>query len=239
VVSPRCRGWHRFVSGNVRVASQAGWRGLQSLGRCPCAVGEGWMATGSPPRSSPAAWRTTRSPGCGWKAPSSEPIASFRHVATNLVAPRVHAGVVHAWPRQHAPAQVRWLASTGDGGIGPRRTAEPSRELLPCGGDGAPWSANLGLLEPAHPAMAPGGGNGRPIGRSAGVVRCATRRPTSSSGESGSRRANSSPQRDSGSRSAGGPRSVSVLESDLMPSSMICPRRSTRPSVKRIRVVPG
>jgi hypothetical protein len=40
--------------------------------------------------------------------------------------------------------------------------------FFPCGGDGTPRFLNLGLLESPHPAMTPGGANGRPIGRSAG-----------------------------------------------------------------------
>jgi hypothetical protein len=191
-----------------RPSRLAGWvarppvAGPMSVGCTQGVDGDGvTSATSSPP-----AWRTTRSAGCGWTAPSSEPIASSRHVATDVVAPRVHAGVVHAWPPPYAPATGalaridcwRWYRTAAD------RRAE-RRASFHVRVTGPPWSANLGLLEPPHPAMTPGGGNGRPIGRSVGVVRCATRRPTSSSGESGSSRPNNSPHRGSGSRSAGAP----------------------------------
>src|SRR4051812_48357370 len=97
--------------------------------------------------SSRPVWRTTRSAGCGWTAPSSEPIASFRHVATDVVAPRVHAGVVHAWPRPYAPTtgcagSHRLPAVVSDRGGPQSQTAT----FFPCGGDGTPSSANLRLL---------------------------------------------------------------------------------------------
>jgi hypothetical protein len=146
VVSPRCRWRHRFVSGNGRVHSQTGWRGLPSLGRCPWAVCEVRMATGPPPRLLRAAQRPTRSAGWVWTAPSSEPIGSFRHVATDAAAPRVHAGVVHARPWH--PQRGRWRASTASGGVGPRRTTEPNSHLLSHGGDEGP-GARSGRRQPA------------------------------------------------------------------------------------------
>jgi hypothetical protein len=176
VVSPRCRGWHRFVSGNVRVASQAGWCRLPSLDRCPWAARTGWMATGSPRDRLATSVAHDRHRGvrvdsaleCG------DVVIPARGQGRRRA--RVHAGVVRAGASSMCTRTWRAgshrLPAISDRGGPQSRTASFS----PCVGDGVPWSANLGLLETPHPAAAPGG-NGQPIGRSAGGQAAVNRLP--------------------------------------------------------------
>jgi len=193
VVNPRCRARHCFVSGNVRVHSQAGWRGLPSLGRCPwgCTAGaDGDGVTPRPPRTPCGAQRAARS--AGGQRPSSEPIASFRHMPTDVAAPRQPAVVSDRGGPQSGTGSFFPCGVAGPGGPA---TSDCSRALI------RPW---------------PQAGT---VGRS------------------------EDPWVWSGARREGRRHLLASRAGDEQTirgrASMTCPRRSTRPSVKRIRVVQG